>query len=202
MGDRAPLAIITDMGKEIIASIPRVFSESKHRFCSWHIGKHTIEHLGKLFNANEDFKKDYRYSLYRTKTLEEFEICWMDMLEKYQLTEQKWLKNMYALCEHWVPVYLRGTFFAGMSSTQRSEGLNYYFRGYFKQSTPLWRFVKQYERAVDRRREKEVDKDFRTLTTTANLTSGSLIELQASKVYTRTIFEIFLLLPEFFFDCE
>ncbi|KAJ4955236.1 hypothetical protein NE237_012019 [Protea cynaroides] len=191
MGSKAPKAIITGECTGIIPAVASVFPNTVHRFCSWHVAKHALEQLGALWCQNPDFKKEWKECIYRSLTKEEFLERWVAMIMKYSLNEHSWLGDKFAQKEYWVPCYLQGSFFAGLSSTQQSGGMNSYFRGYFKDTITLCRFVKQYERAVARRREKEADAEFRTLTQLPQLSSQSPLEEHAGKVYTRRVFEIF-----------
>ncbi|KAJ4955106.1 hypothetical protein NE237_011889 [Protea cynaroides] len=191
MGDKAPKAIITDECTGIIPAVHSVFPKTVHRLCSWHVAKHAFEHLGDLWNQNPYFKKEWKQCIYRSCTESDFLARWEEMLVKYNLKDHSWLIDKFAQKEFWVPCYLRGSFFAGMSSTKRSEGMNSYFRGYFKDTMTLYRFVKQYERAVIKRREKEADAEFRTFTHLPRLSSQSPLEEHAGKVYTGRVFEIF-----------
>ncbi|XP_042514593.1 protein FAR1-RELATED SEQUENCE 7-like [Macadamia integrifolia] len=191
MGDKAPKAIITDECIGIIPSVGSVFPKTLHRFCSWHIAKHAQEHLGALWCQNLDFKKEWKECIYRSWTKEDFLAQWEAMMLKYNLKDHSWLSEKFAQKEYWVPSYLRGSFFAGLSSTRQSEEMNSYFRGYFNDNMTLCRFVKQYERAVTRRREKEADAEFRIIPQLPRLSSQSPLEEHAGKVYTRKVFEIF-----------
>ncbi|KAM1680395.1 hypothetical protein ACFX2K_038075 [Malus domestica] len=55
------------------------------------------------------------------KDEEEWLYAWNDMIEKYDLKGNKWLKDLFAVKEKWALVYGRHTFTADMMSTQRSE---------------------------------------------------------------------------------
>ncbi|KAI3878785.1 hypothetical protein MKX03_018914, partial [Papaver bracteatum] len=55
---------------------------------------------------------------------------WYWMLEEYDLVTNKWLNDLFEERHLWVPCYLKDVFWAGMSSTQRSEGINAFFDGY------------------------------------------------------------------------
>ncbi|XP_043710392.1 protein FAR1-RELATED SEQUENCE 5-like [Telopea speciosissima] len=150
-----------------------------------------MEYLSHFYGTSQSFKQDFGKCIYSSKTEIEFETCWQELLVNYNLVEHAWLKKMYEQRVHWVPLYLRGTFFAGMSSTQRSEGMNYYFYSYFKQSIPLYKFTRQYERAVEGRQEREASSNFACINTNPPLLVGNPLEVHASKVYTRKIFEMF-----------
>lgn len=56
----------------------------------------------------------------------------------------------------WADAYLRGIFFGGMRSTQRSEGMNAYLNHYVSRKLRLIDFVKQ----MDRHRASERKDDF------------------------------------------
>ncbi|XP_042484795.1 protein FAR1-RELATED SEQUENCE 5-like [Macadamia integrifolia] len=142
MGNKAQDAIITDECTSIIPTMTSVFPNAVHRFCSWDVAKHAQEHLGPIWYRNHDFKMDWSQCIYRTWTEEQFLIRWEAMMVKYNLKGNSWSSDKFAQREHWVPCYLRKQFFEGMSSTQRSEGLNSYFQGYFKGTMTLYKFVK------------------------------------------------------------
>ncbi|KAK2978612.1 hypothetical protein RJ640_003051 [Escallonia rubra] len=106
----------------------------------------------------------------------------------YGIREHEWLQTVYADRQQWVPVYLRDSFFAEISITQSSDSMNSYFDGYVNASTTLQLFVKQYEKALESRYEKEVKADYDTMNTAAILKTPSPMEKQAAEVYTRKLF--------------
>ncbi|XP_042499802.1 protein FAR1-RELATED SEQUENCE 5-like [Macadamia integrifolia] len=110
---------------------------------------------------------------------------------KYNLKDNSWCIDKFAQKEHWVPCYLKRHFFARMSSAQQSEGMNSYVQGYFKGTMTLFKFVKQYEKAIARRREKEAEAEFRTCTKLPQLSSHHPMEEHAGKMYTMRVFDIF-----------
>ncbi|KAJ0040964.1 hypothetical protein Pint_28771 [Pistacia integerrima] len=123
-----------------------------------------------------------------TESVEEFESCWLSMIDRYDLRENEWLEAIYAGRRQWVPVYVRDTFFAEISITQRSDSINSYFDGYVNASTTLQLFVKQYEKALESRYEKEVKADYDTINTAPVLKTPSPMEKQAAELYTRKLF--------------
>nr|CAD1837280.1 unnamed protein product [Ananas comosus var. bracteatus] len=54
-------------------------------------------------------------------TVEEFENGWASMIEKYNLNDNNHLTLLWSIRHQWIPVYFRDTFFANMSTSQRSE---------------------------------------------------------------------------------
>lgn len=144
-----------------------------------------------MFKEGSDFAAEFSKCIFLKGTVDEFEIKWESLLERYDLKDNVWLNSMYNKRQKWVPVYLRNTFFANMQTTQRSESINSFFDGYVNSRTTLNEFVKQYERALISRREIENEEDYRTNHSEPVLKTNSSYEKQASKEYTRIMFEKF-----------
>jgi hypothetical protein len=134
------------------------------------------------------FEADFHKCVNLTESIEEFESCWLSLVDRYELRHHEWLQTIYSDRRQWVPVYLRDAFFAEMSITQRSDSMNSYFDGYVNASTNLNHFFKLYERAIESRNEKEVKADYDTMNTNPVLKTPSPMEKQASGLYTRKLF--------------
>ncbi|OMO60155.1 FAR1-related protein [Corchorus olitorius] len=78
-----------------------------------------------------------------------------------------------------------------MSTIQRSESMNKYFKDYANSSTPMSKFVLQYDKALDTRYNKEREKTFKTMNSKPILKTFYLMEKEASKVNTRKMFKRF-----------
>ncbi|XP_077232563.1 protein FAR1-RELATED SEQUENCE 5-like [Tasmannia lanceolata] len=156
MFDKAPGCIITDMDGAMRNAIRRVFPNTRHRFCKWHIDKHLIEHVPASRDENGEFSKDYnRWYYKRSRSDSEKEL--KKLTEKYNINERHWLGKMWELREHWIPTYFRDVFTAGMTSSSRSKSINAFFDGFVNQSTTLQEFVVQYDNALVDRRKKEAE---------------------------------------------
>ena len=83
------------------------------------------------------------------------------------------------------------TFFAGLSTTQRSESINSFFDKYVSKKTSLKEFIKQYKVALQDRQEKEAYASFSTLHKKPVLKSPSPFEKQMSAIYTHEVFKKF-----------
>jgi len=75
--------------------------------------------------------------VYESSTIAEFEREWAGFVTKYELGGHEWLTNLYEELHRWVPCYLKQHFWAGMSTTQRSESMDAFFDGYINSSTTL-----------------------------------------------------------------
>lgn len=188
MSGRPPVSITTDHDSIISSSIMEVFPDTRPRFCKWHIFKKCQEKLSHVFLQHPTFEADFHKCVNLPETIDEFESSWLSLLDRYDLTDNEWLQSVYSACRNWVPVYLRDTFFAEMSMTQRSDSMNSYFDGYVNASTSLSHFFKLYEKALESRNEKEVKADYETMNTAPVLKTPSPMEKQASVLYTRKIF--------------
>ncbi|KAG6712224.1 hypothetical protein I3842_05G093600 [Carya illinoinensis] len=188
MSGRPPVSITTDHDAVIRSAVTQVFPETRHRFCKWHIFKKCQEKLSHVFLKHPSFEADFHKCVNLTESIEEFESCWLSLVDGYDLRDHEWLQTIYSARRQWVPVYLRDTFFAEMSITQRSDSMNSYFDGYVNASTNLNQFFKLYEKALESRNEKEVKADYDTMNAAPVLKTPSPMEKQASELYTRKLF--------------
>lgn len=188
MSGRPPVSITTDHDRVIRLAVTQVLPETRHRFCKWHIFKECQEKLSHVLSEHPNFEAELHKCVNMTESIEEFESCWFSLIDRYDLREHEWLQTIYVDRRQWVPVYLRDTFFAEMSITQRSDSINSYFDGYVNASTTLQLFVKQYEKALESRYEKEVKADYDTINNAPVLKTPSPMEKQAAELYTRKLF--------------
>ncbi|XP_057975598.1 protein FAR1-RELATED SEQUENCE 5-like isoform X2 [Malania oleifera] len=188
MSGRHPVSITTDQDRIIRAAVAQVFPETRHRFCKWNVFREAQERLSHVNQSYPNFEAEFQRCINVTETINEYESCWKALVERYNLGDNEWLQSMYDAREHWVPVYLRGTFFGEMSITQESDNINAFFDGYVNASTNVQALVKQYEKAIATRHEKEVMADYDTINTAPVLKTPSPMEKQAAKHFTKRIF--------------
>ncbi|XP_062146803.1 protein FAR1-RELATED SEQUENCE 5-like [Alnus glutinosa] len=183
MRKAAPRAIITDQDRAMKNAIKKVFPNARHRFCLWHI----LKKLPKKFESHSQYYA-IRNCVYNSHTCDEFDACWQIMLECYNLEENAWLLGLYSERTFWVPTYLNDVFWAGMTTTQRSESMNAFFDGYVQSSTSLKEFVDQYDNALRRKVEVENVANFDSFNTTISCVSYWPFEKQFQKIYTHAKF--------------
>lgn len=116
---------------------------------------------------------------------------WWNMIGEFELEGNEWLGSLYEDRKFWVPTYMRDTFFAGLSTTQRSESINSFFDKYVSKKTSLKEFVEQYKVPLQDRQEKEAYASFSTLHKKPVLKSPSPFEKQMSRIYTHEVFKKF-----------
>ncbi|XP_059452046.1 protein FAR1-RELATED SEQUENCE 5-like [Corylus avellana] len=192
MSGQQPGLIITDYDSAIRRAVEQVFSQSRHRYCKWHIMSKMPREIGHIYSSlPRTFQIEFDRCINKSETPDEFESAWPILLDKYNLRGNEWLQSLYIDRKLWVPTYVRDTFFAGMYAAQRSSSVNSLFGGYVNARTTLQDFAKQYEKALDDRYEKEARAEFDTFYTKPVLKTPLPMEKQAADIYTRKIFTVF-----------
>ena len=109
------------MIKAMSSAIKIVFSETRHRLCTWHIAKNAAQQLATYYTRLElkQYYNKYFYGCSNNAT--EFEASWVEMIKKFKLEDHSWLRKLYSLKEKWCPAFSLDTFSANTKSTQRSE---------------------------------------------------------------------------------
>lgn len=188
MTGHRPVAIIADQDKAIQHAIAHVFPGTHHRFSSWQMAAKQQENLGALLSMDSDFKFEFEACVSQSQTASEFDSSWNVLVSKYNLKENSWLKEMYRMRKSWVPLYIKGTFFAGIPV---DGSLKSYFGTVLTTQTPPNEFVVRYENAVEQRREEERREDFNSFNLQAVLHTKDPIEEQCRRLYTLAMFKVF-----------
>ncbi|XP_041001610.1 protein FAR1-RELATED SEQUENCE 4-like [Juglans microcarpa x Juglans regia] len=97
--------------------------------------------------------------------------------------------GLYTERSFWVSVNLKGVFWAGMSTTQRSESMNAFFDEYVHSGTTLKEFVDQFDNALRKKVETEMTTDFQSCNQTIPCVSLFKIEKQVQLLYTNVKFK-------------
>ncbi|KAK9225449.1 hypothetical protein WN943_010491 [Citrus x changshan-huyou] len=186
MNNKQPKAVITDGDKAMRNAITKAFPQASHRLCCWHLARNAQTNV-----TSTEFTKDFRRCMLNAYSEEEFETKWKLMVEKHQVGHFEWVRKMYDERQMWVEAILRGKFFGGMWSTQRSEGMNAFLNHYVNRRLRLIDFVKQMDRLMDRQREGEGKDNFDSCEGSPVLiTHLKMYERQAAETYTRAMFRL------------
>ncbi|CAH9100909.1 unnamed protein product [Cuscuta epithymum] len=110
---------------------------------------------------------------------------------RYSLQDDEWLKVMFEERQRWVPCYLKTSFWAGMSTTQRSESINAFFDLFVHSKTSLKQFVEQYGCALKFKAEKEFQADAESFSKLVPCVSKFPMEKQMQGIYTMAKFKEF-----------
>ncbi|KAG9444363.1 hypothetical protein H6P81_015703 [Aristolochia fimbriata] len=185
-----PIAIITDTSKALLDAVAQVFPQAQHRLCLWHVMK-KIPDKFKAFGEYREIKCAMKKAVYGCLTVEEFENNWKHMVEQYKLHDNEWLISLYENRYHWVPVYVKDKFWAGICPIQKFEIVKGYFDGYVHAKTSPKQFIEVYDLALQSECEKEAEADYFSFHVSPSLLSSFHMERQLSECYTCNMFKQF-----------
>ncbi|CAL2265432.1 unnamed protein product [Prunus armeniaca] len=192
MGGRKPKTIFTDQCQAMANGIETVFPRVCHRLSSWHISQNAARNLGSYY-GNLEFNHMFNKCLQGyCETELEFQSTWDDLLAKFNLTGNLWLKTLYSLRAKWCPVFSQHIFTAKIKSSQRSESTNNVFHQMSTKTMSLTQFVHHYDKQAEKMRSSELEESFRCnqgLPSRIAKSSGLLNHV--ATVYTRKIFKLF-----------
>ncbi|PVH66623.1 hypothetical protein PAHAL_1G300200 [Panicum hallii] len=190
MSGNLPKAIVTDYCRGIQSAVAEVIPGVRHRMCLFQIMRKAAERLSGL-SEYRAINKAMHKAVYDSLTIDEFEGEWNTLISFTGLQGNDWLRSLYECRASWVPVFIKDTFWAGMSVTQRNETITPFFDGYVDLKTTLKQFLVKYEMALQSKYEKEVQADFETFHKQRPPVSKFYMEEQLSKVYTHNMFKKF-----------
>ncbi|KAJ6389625.1 hypothetical protein OIU77_027865 [Salix suchowensis] len=135
---RPPQTIITEQCKAMQSAIAEVFPRAHHRFCLSRVVHRIFDNLGTLPDY-EGFQRTLNVAIHDSLKVDEFEMAWEDMIQRFGIADNECLRACYEDRERWAPVYSKDTCFAGIS-TLLKDGSIRFFNGYVNQQTTLKEF--------------------------------------------------------------
>ncbi|XP_027125469.2 protein FAR1-RELATED SEQUENCE 6-like [Coffea arabica] len=187
MVGRSPHAIITDQNKSLKIALAEVFPRASHFIYMTSILKQLPHELGGVSEC-EAVMEAFTRLVYDPFRAVDFEAAWEDMMDRHGIRHHKWLQTLYEDRKHWVPVYIKETFLAGMFPMKESERVTSPFEGYLSKDTSLKDFLNSYDQALKEIDQREVMADMESRNPCGMLKSTFYLELQLSKLYTSNIF--------------
>ncbi|KAF5477965.1 hypothetical protein F2P56_004568 [Juglans regia] len=169
-------------------AIAIVFPNKRYRYCLWHILRKVLEKFGSHAQYKCGLKSKLLSCVYDSLTIEEFENSWNSLNDTFNLHENAWLQSLYAEREFWVSVYLKNSFWAGMSTTQRRESMNAFFDGYVYARTNFKEFVDRFDNGLKKKIENENQADFNSFNFTISCISHLTLEKKFQNIYTNSKF--------------
>ncbi|KAL4567248.1 hypothetical protein LXL04_022825 [Taraxacum kok-saghyz] len=181
-----PKILMTDQDPAVKEVIPEVFSEAvRHRYCMWHISQKFTKKLSKtdVLNRQNDLIWDERL------TPEIFEKGWQSIMDDYDLHTNSWFSDMYEARSTWIPAYFKDYHYSGlMRTTSRSECENRFFGSLTNTDMHLIEFISNFETAMESQRHVQRKNDHLSRYTTPDNISKLVMEADAIKIFTRSIF--------------
>lgn len=180
-----------DQARAMEKAIEVVYPNSTHTWCKWHVLKKAKENLGSHYTKKSDFRAEFHKLVHEMLTVDEFEDGWAALLDKYSLKNNPYLTQIYETRHKWAKPYFASKFCVTHTSTGRSESANHMLKQYVLPSCSMNLFVRQYIKLQFDREQEEGFQDKRTRLSGAVLKVNTPLEVHASKIYTRKMFEIF-----------
>ena len=150
------------------------------------------KHLGYLLKNESQFNADFLACIYKYDGEEEFLIAWNEMLDKYDVRENKWLIDLFKLKEKWAQAYVKRTFTTGIKTTQLSESFNADLKDCLRTDLNIVEFFTHFEIVVNEKQDKELEANynFKQKFPRLKLKSSSMLN-QVATVYTPKLFDLF-----------
>ncbi|ONK56997.1 uncharacterized protein A4U43_C10F15480 [Asparagus officinalis] len=201
MKGKAPQSILTDQNVWLKEAISIEMPNTKHAFCIWHVIAKFSDWFSMLLGSQYDNWKTDFLRAYNLEAVEDFEIEWKKMINKYSLHTNKHVAGLYGLRTFWALPYLRCSFFAGMTSTSHAESVSGFIHRFLSAQSKRENFVEHAATIIEPKdQEKGKQKSERRLHK-ISLKSGSPIESHAASILTPYAFcklqEELVLAPQF-----
>ncbi|XP_074288924.1 protein FAR1-RELATED SEQUENCE 11-like [Silene latifolia] len=146
---KSPKTIITDQDPWMTEAMKLEMKYTKHAFCIWHITSKFSGWFTALLRAQYSHWCAEFYRIYKLDNIDDFEREWSLTVSKFNLQENKHVLGLYEIKESWVPAYLRGYFFGGMTTTGRCESINGFVKRFTSPRSRLTELIKQVDLAVE-----------------------------------------------------
>lgn len=184
MNGKAPVTILTDQNTWLKQALAMEMSATKQCFSIWHITSKFSDWFSVVLGSQYDNWKSEFHQLYNLHEVQEFEVGWRDMIDTYGLHGNKHIVSLYALRAYWALPFLRSYFFAGMSSTFKSELINSYIQRFLSAQSAPDKFVEQVALVLDARNQIGSTSKIQPKVPQVYLKTGSPIESHVATILT------------------
>ncbi|XP_076949468.1 protein FAR1-RELATED SEQUENCE 5-like [Bidens hawaiensis] len=186
-----PPLVLTYQDPAMKKAVATVLTESKHRLCMWHVTNKIPVKINGDSKRNENIKALVHKLVWNVFIKPEtFESRWHDLIEEFNLGDNNWLTDMFAIRKHWVPAYFRELpMCCLMKTTSRCESSNSQFKVYSSMGNTLVEFMNCFEKALNAQRDARRQLQHKTTTETPPLKTHLPIERHASYTYTIKTFQ-------------
>ncbi|KAK4478876.1 hypothetical protein RD792_014382 [Penstemon davidsonii] len=145
MGGKIPEAVLTDQDAAMRAAIVSEFVGTRHRICSWHLCRNVRKNI-----KNSAFCNEFCSLIDRKCSIEDFELSWSNIVEKYNLSNNKWVVDTYGIRDRWAEAFFRAQFMSMMTTTQRAESVNSLIKLSVDHKMTITDFLEHYKRTLQR----------------------------------------------------
>jgi hypothetical protein len=192
MGGKKPKLILTDQDAAMKITIDKVFTDSYHMCCIWHIFQNLKQNMSSYMSEKEGMEDTIVSLILDSIHVLEFETRWKEMVTTYNCGEHAHIQRMWRNRKMFVPAYFKGCFCPFTRTTSRSESFNSNFKDYIMRKDSIENFLKQYDLFQENVVETENVDRFQSTQQQPTFWSRQPIERHAAKIYTRGIYLKFL----------
>ncbi|XP_028122240.1 protein FAR1-RELATED SEQUENCE 5-like isoform X1 [Camellia sinensis] len=191
MSRKKPEAILTDQDATIIQAIDSEIPETNHRVCIWQMYQNALKHLSHVTKDADSFAKVLRSCIFDHEDEEDFIHAWDDMVDKFTLRQNEWLRWMFREKENWAVVYGKNSFFIDVKSTHLVENFSNNLKNYLNSDLDVLQFFTHFESMVNKQRYNELEANYDMGRCTPRLMANVVLLKHASDLYTPKAFEVF-----------
>ncbi|KAH6780106.1 hypothetical protein C2S52_011343 [Perilla frutescens var. hirtella] len=190
MYGKEPEVVFSDQCQAFMNGVDYTFQIAAHRLCQCHINQNAPSQFGSL-NGNIEFKKLWNRCMNDCETEEEFEEVWQKLIYMYELTNNRWFRNMYNLRTRWSSVFTNYWFSVGLHATSRSEVTNRILKNLESRNNTLYEFVIRYCEVQNEWCLRENAKDALYRGMPGQFLENNPLLTHVARVYMRNIYKIF-----------
>nr|GFA63251.1 hypothetical protein [Tanacetum cinerariifolium] len=143
---KQPTLALTDQDTALRNAVVTMFLDFKHRLSS-------LQVLGDL-DTDSEFRKEFHKLIWNVYIGPEiFEKRWNSLVTRYNLQDNKWLSDMYAIRDRWIPGCFKDYPMCGlMKTTSRSESSNAFFQIFSHKGNTFVQFMLCFESVMKKQR--------------------------------------------------
>ncbi|XP_023760006.1 protein FAR1-RELATED SEQUENCE 6-like [Lactuca sativa] len=140
--------------------------------------------------TNTDFRKRFSKLVWDINIKPDvFEVQCGLLMKEFNLEDTRWFKYMFTIRDSWIPIYFSDIPMCGlMKTTSRSESMNSFFNTFSGSENLILNFMINYDTAIQKQRNTQRELDTASMKASYKIQTPRKIKLQASKVYTSTLF--------------
>jgi hypothetical protein len=187
MGGKMPRAVITNQDTSMEKAFAELMPHVRLRFCKRHVMSKAQEKLGDFMTARGNINTDLHNLVGNSLVETEFEEGWVELIERYNASENQHLQLMWQTRKSWAPVYFREDLYPFIDSVGSNEGINSLFKGNMLPKDTIDKFIGQFKEIQENIAKVHEEDRFQS---GADLKYISMqpIEQHAAHIYTREIF--------------
>ncbi|KAK4479980.1 hypothetical protein RD792_013034 [Penstemon davidsonii] len=185
MGGKIPEVVLTNQDAAMRSTIVSEFVGTRHMICSWHLCRNVRKNI-----KNSAFCNDFFSLMDLNCSIEEFELTWSNMVEKHNLSNNKWVVDTYEIRERCAEAYFGEQFMSMMTTMQRAESVNALIKLSVDHNMSITDFLDHYFRTLQRLRSDFIEMQKLSEQDEHEVRESPLkrLEEQALSIYTLKIY--------------